>query len=242
MRVAFWWKLNWSWFCLIQISYNRATSPFSSTEINPFPDTDQLETNYDIPSTPQIKKEESQENSQNTDSSMEEPHNSPSPTPKSSDQETISEPMDDIITSYNVPPRLQRHWDLAKRLNRRPEWPREMGSEEWIEIGDFLVEMGHELSKFGLLDLELGFWENEIMHRKFPSVFYSSRVCIRSYCGVMDVLTLGIGGVLDAWRRREMDILRLSNEEFDKLGGEEKKVMIAAIKEDDRRIAETRTR
>jgi hypothetical protein len=58
----------------------------------------------------------------------------------------------------------------------------------------------------------------------------------------MDVLTLGIGGVLDAWRRREMDILRLSNEEFDKLGGEEKKVMIAAIKEDDRRIAETRTR
>ena len=57
-----------------------------------------------------------------------------------------------------------------------------------------------------------------------------------------DILTLGIGGVLDAWRRREMDILRLSNEEFEKLGVEEKKVMIASIMEDDRRMAERRTR
>ena len=55
-------------------------------------------------------------------------------------------------------------------------------------------------------------------------------------------MTLGIGGVLDAWRRREMDILRLSNEEFEKLGVEEKKVMIASIMEDDRRMAERRTR
>jgi hypothetical protein len=45
---------------------------------------------------------------------------------------------------------------------------------------------------------------------------------------------------LDAWRRREMEVLRLSNEEFEKLGVEEKRVMIAAIKEDDRRIAEMR--
>ena len=56
------------------------------------------------------------------------------------------------------------------------------------------------------------------------------------------LLILGIGGVLDAWRRREMDILRLSNEEFEKLGVEEKKVMIASIMEDDRRIAERRSR
>src|SRR5436305_8950148 len=171
MRIAFWWKLNWSWFCLIQTSYNIATSPLSTTEINPFPNTIQLETDYDLPS-PQIKKEPQdpprlQNTPRNIDSTIE-PDNSPSPTPKSSDQDTISEPMEDIITSYNVPPRFQLYWDLAKRLNRRPKWPRELGSQEWIEIGDFMVEMGHELSKFGLLDLELGLWENEIMHRKEP--------------------------------------------------------------------------
>jgi hypothetical protein len=110
--------------------------------------------------------------------------------------------MDDVITSYNVPPRLQRYWDLAKRLNRRPEWPREMGSEEWIEVGDFLVEMGHELSKFGLLDLELGFWENEIMHRKFPSVFYSSCLysqLLRGY-GCIDFRDWGCFGCVEETR------------------------------------------
>src|SRR5579862_5495847 len=274
MRVAFWWKLNWSWFCLIQTSYNIATSPVSPTEINPFPNTIQLETDYDLP-PPQIKKEPQdtprlqntprpQDIPRNVDSAIE-PDNSPFPTPKSSDQDTISEPMEDVITSYNVPPRFQRYWDLAKRLNRRPKWPRELGSQTWIEIGDFLVEMGHELSKFGLLDMELGLWENEIMHRKQPFCIVIYPFCIVLYllnCTVLyfallcnsswnqcrcrldlgDILTLGIGGVLDAWRRREMDILRLSNEEFEKLGVEEKKVMIASIMEDDRRMADRRTR
>ena len=55
-----------------------------------------------------------------------------------------------------------------------------------------------------------------------------------------DGLTLGIGGCLDAWRRREMEVLRLSNEMFEGLGVEEKRVMIAAIKDDDRLVAERR--
>ena len=45
---------------------------------------------------------------------------------------------------------------------------------------------------------------------------------------------------MDAWRRREMEILRLSNEAFERLGVDEKRVMIAAIRDDDRRIAERR--
>lgn len=46
---------------------------------------------------------------------------------------------------------------------------------------------------------------------------------------------------MDAWRNREMEVLRLSNEVFEKLGVEEKRVMIAAIRDDDRLIAERRS-
>ena len=45
---------------------------------------------------------------------------------------------------------------------------------------------------------------------------------------------LGIAAVLDAWRNREMEILRLANAEFRKLGLEEKRTMILAIREDDK--------
>ena len=41
--------------------------------------------------------------------------------------------------------------------------------------------------------------------------------------------------MLDAWRRREMDLLRHSNEAFRRLRPEEKRVFVAAIKDDDRR-------
>jgi hypothetical protein len=167
MRIAFWWKLNWSWFCLIQTSYNAAILSPSTAEIHPFPSSTHLSTDYSTTTTDStpplvIKKEENNSTGSN------------SPTPRSSDQDTISEPMEDIVTSeVNVPPRLQRYWDLAKRLNRKPKWPgsgssKELGSEEWIEVGDFIVELGHELARFGLLDLEVGFWENEIMHRMDP--------------------------------------------------------------------------
>ena len=177
MRIAFWWKLNWSWFCLIQTSYDAATRPIPPEEIRPFPSIEQLQTDYsqsnpspDTAADPAVKKE-------NT------PSRSNSPTPKSSDQDTISEPMEDIITSEtNIPPRLQPLWNLGKELNRKPRWPREMGSEEWIEVGDFLVELGHELARFGLLDLELGFWENEIMHSTFrtPNTLYLSGFLLAS--------------------------------------------------------------
>ena len=135
-----------------------------------------------------------------------------------------------------------------------------MGSQQWLEVGDFLVELGHELARFGLLDMELGLWENEIMHRMDPAsfipsyllhryyYFFSLReisgfavgVCLRT--GRWGVLTVGIGACLDAWRGREMEVGRLASEAFEGLGVQEKRVMIAAIKEDDRRIAErTRT-
>lgn len=43
--------------------------------------------------------------------------------------------------------------------------------------------------------------------------------------------------MLDAWRGREMDLLRLANEAFRKLGPEEKRVFVASIRDDDRRMA-----
>jgi hypothetical protein len=182
MRIAFWWKLNWTWFCLIETSYNTATVSSPSSEIQPFPSSAHLSTDYSTttadPSPPLvIKKEENNSTRSN------------SPTPRSSDQDTISEPMEDIVTSeVNVPPRLQRYWDLAKRLNRKSKWPagsKELGSEEWIEVGDFIVELGHELARFGLLDLEVGFWENEIMHRMDPLASHSLFLPSRFYPFVM---------------------------------------------------------
>jgi hypothetical protein len=56
------------------------------------------------------------------------------------------------------------------------------------------------------------------------------------------VLTEGIGGLLDAWREREMAILRIANAKFRSLGGEERKTMVMAIKDDDRRISDSRRR
>jgi hypothetical protein len=43
--------------------------------------------------------------------------------------------------------------------------------------------------------------------------------------------------VTDAWRKREMDILRGCNDEFRRLGLEEQKVMVAAIADDDQRVS-----
>ena len=41
--------------------------------------------------------------------------------------------------------------------------------------------------------------------------------------------------MVDAWREREMRVVRMSNEEFRKLGVDAQKVMVAAIREDDQR-------
>ena len=57
---------------------------------------------------------------------------------------------------------------MSKRLATKPRWPTHLGEDEWIAIGDVLVELGSELVKYGLLDMELGLWENEIMHRMLP--------------------------------------------------------------------------
>jgi hypothetical protein len=48
-------------------------------------------------------------------------------------------------------------------------------------------------------------------------------------------LTIGIGAVLDAWRDRDTKTLRIANDKFRKLDPEEKRIMIMAIKEDERR-------
>jgi len=199
MRVAFWWKLNWSWFCLIQLSYNKTMIPPTPSETRPFPNIQQLDTEYSHPaSSPSMKTEDphttttitnnnNNNNNNNSDTKKEDPNNSSSsstgtsPTLKSSDQDTISEPMDEVITSYTVPPRLQRYWDLALRGTRKRRWPREMGSQQWLEVGDFLVELGHELARFGLLDMELGLWENEIMHRMDPVSFIPPYLLHRYY-------------------------------------------------------------
>ncbi len=155
--MAFWWKLNWSWFCVIQCSYDEATKLIHEAEIEPFPDDEAIrsysegDAGIDLPSS--VKKEES---------SMD------SPAPRSSDQDTISEPMEDVVAQNSTSPELPQHlrvyWEMAKRLNAKPRWPRHLGENEWFQIGDILVDFGHELAKYGLLDMDLGLWENEIMH------------------------------------------------------------------------------
>ena len=150
MRVAFWWKLNWCWFCVIQCSYNEAMEPINEAEIKPFPDEEAIRTlsegEMEVDS---VKKEEMA-------------------TPRSSDQDTISEPMEDVVAqhtiSQEIPQHLRRYWDMAKQLNTKPQLPTHLGETEWFEIGDILVQFGDELSKYGLLDMDLGLWENEIMH------------------------------------------------------------------------------
>jgi hypothetical protein len=159
MRVAFWWKLNWAWFCIIQASFDEAIKPITEDEVDPFPDEMDIneihEMEMDIDMDIAVKKEDI------TGSPA-------SPTPRSSDQDTISEPMEDIVsqrTPSDIPAHLRRFWDMAKRLNTRSTWPRYLGEREWLKIGDFLVELGHELAKYGLLDMDLGLWENELLHR-----------------------------------------------------------------------------
>lgn len=160
MRVAFWWKLNWSWFCVIQSSYDEATKPIREDETEPFPDSEAMQSYTDsgmeVEQPLSVKKEEGM---------------SGSPTPRSSDQDTISEPMEDVVAQQSVPldipDHLRGYWDMAKRLNRKPLWPTHLGANEWIEIGDVLVKFGDELVKYGLLDMDLGLWENEIMHSTY---------------------------------------------------------------------------
>jgi len=157
MRVAFWWKLNWSWFCVIQASFDEAKKEIREDEIRPFPD------NAAIRTLPAVE----MDLTSSQPSSVKKEERSISPTPKSSDPETISEPMEDVQTSTpgNIPERLKEYWRLAKELNRRPPLPKQLGEKEWFAIGDILVELGNELARYGLIDMDLGLWENEIMHR-----------------------------------------------------------------------------
>ena len=60
------------------------------------------------------------------------------------------------------------------------------------------------------------------------------------YCCLLLLLIAGIIAVLDGWQDRNRAILRVANAEFQKLGPEEKKVMVMAIKDDDRRMREQR--
>jgi hypothetical protein len=151
MRVAFWWKVNWSWFCVIKVSLDGAMKSISEEKIEAFPDDEGFRTT-EIMEVDTLKKEDAG-----------------SPTPRSSDQDTISEPMEDVVASQSapidVPEHLRKYWDMSKRLGTKPRWPTHLGEDEWITIGDVLVELGNELVKYGLLDMELGLWENEIMHR-----------------------------------------------------------------------------
>jgi hypothetical protein len=143
MRVAFWWKLNWSWFCIIQCSYNAAKSPLQPEEYEPFPGEQSVhhlsQDEMEIELPPILKRED--------------------------DSELMEE-----VSRYppNVPENLQPFWDLAKRLNAKPRLPRYLGENEWFEIGDVFCELGNELFRFGLLDMDLGLLENEIMHRTCP--------------------------------------------------------------------------
>jgi hypothetical protein len=157
MRVAFWWKLNWAWFCVIQCSHDEAIKEIKPNEVEPFPDAEAIaafsEPEMDIEMDSSVKREELA-----------------SPTQRSSDQDTISEPMEDVVAQTSsipsdIPEHLRGYWTLAKRLNAKPLWPRQLGEEEWLAIGDLLVEFGHEFAKYGLIDMDLGLWENEIMHR-----------------------------------------------------------------------------
>src|SRR5438552_2031655 len=59
-----------------------------------------------------------------------------------------------------------------------------------------------------------------------------TKLCIVLVLVIM--LIAGIIAVLDAWQDRDRAILRVANAEFRKLGAEEKKVMVMAIKDDDR--------
>jgi hypothetical protein len=140
MRVAFWWKVNWTWFCIIQCSYDDAKKPIEPEEYEPFPDEEAIrlgsQEDMEVEIDDAVKKEDG------------------------------AEPMDEI-SRYppTVPENLRSFWDLAKRLNAKPKLPRLLGEDEWFEIGDVLVEFGTELFRFGLLDMDLGLLENEIMHR-----------------------------------------------------------------------------
>ena len=156
MRAAFWWKLNWSWLCVIQSSYDQARRPISGDEIEPWPDYEAMRNidDTELMDIETVKKE---------DRASAEP-TSTARSARSSDQETISEPVDDI--NQAVPENLRSFWRLAKKLNKKPRWPSQLGEDEWLAIGDTIVLFGNELAKYGLIDMELGLWENEIMHSK----------------------------------------------------------------------------
>jgi hypothetical protein len=159
MRVAFWGKLNWAWFCVIEASLNECGQEINGAEIEPFPDAHSIrafsEGEMDL-DTSVVKREEA-----------------PSSTAQSSDQDTISEPMEEVVAQLSIsddlPEHLQQYWGMAKLLNEKPRWPTHMGEDEWIEVGDILVKFGSELFKYGLLDMDLGLAETEIMHRIIPA-------------------------------------------------------------------------
>jgi len=147
MRVAFWWKLNWSWFCVIQHSYDAAKKPLEPSEYEPFPDQEAIRTlsqnEMEMEGLLIVKKEDNSESAAG-------------------------------LSQYpsNIPEDLRPLWGLAKRLNAKRKSPLNLGENEWFEIGDVLVDLGTELYRFGLLDMDLGLLENEIMHRQPPVVYW----------------------------------------------------------------------
>src|SRR5438552_4523325 len=107
MRVAFWWKLNWSWFCVIQCYYDEARKPINKAEIEPFPDKDTI----------RILGSESEIES-DVDLSVlktEVTLNLPS-----SDNEMTQERMEDVVVQLNLPEHLHGYWKMAKRRNMKP--------------------------------------------------------------------------------------------------------------------------
>jgi len=156
MRVAFWWKLNWSWFCVIQHSYDAAKKPLDPAEYEPFPDPEAIrifsQNEMEIERPPIVKKEDNSES-------------------------VAGDPQ----YPSNVPEDLRPLWGLAKRLNAKRRYPWNLGEDEWFEIGDVLVDLGTELYRFGLLDMDLGLLENEIMHRRPP--LRNELLTVRNYCG-----------------------------------------------------------
>jgi hypothetical protein len=164
MRVALWWKLNWSWFCIIECSYKEATRPIEDWEIEPFPDKEAMqsfsESDIEIEPPSNIKIE-------NITGILQ--------TPCATDQEVGAEPMEDVIPQHpagtlpEIQKYLRRFWEMTKRLNAKSQWPTHLGENQWLEIGDILITLGDELIKFGLIDMDLGLLENEIMHRNSTS-------------------------------------------------------------------------
>lgn len=157
MRIAFWWKLNWAWFCLIHCSYEEATKQIDKAKI--------LESFIDTRDLQGLSEEEMEVGTVGLAKMGRMQSLSPTPLDWDGFLNDMWGDDEEAIVSSDKRTTLHESWNMTKKSNSTSRYRKRLGEHEWVKIGDTLVALGNILAEYGFLDMNLGLWETELIHR-----------------------------------------------------------------------------